>query len=199
MQRSGFTLIEILISLAVFMLFVGIAATSYLQITTANKRANIERQMTNEVRSVLEDLERYLRFYTVDMAYYADGSVDPSQTLALLSADGQHRILFQTVTPTEEGNDHPWTYLGIYREVKVDGVFNPEEGFTEQQFEPMHTQKVHIKALRWSLNPVGEDSHWQSRVTVALSVQPYNPLELSLRQISADWQTSFSSRVYTEL
>ncbi len=65
-EQKGFTLVEMLISMAIFMTFTGILISSYTGIIRAQRDANSYREMYVQARQVMETLVQELRDGMVD-------------------------------------------------------------------------------------------------------------------------------------
>ena len=75
--KSGFTLIEMLVAMAIFVVFVGILVNSYSSIVKAYHEANDYRKMYVEARDIFETLTRELRDGMVDYEHVDyDSKVD---------------------------------------------------------------------------------------------------------------------------
>lgn len=86
--QKGFTLIEMLVSMAIFVAFTGILISSYTDIVKAQREANDYRIMYVEARHVFETLTQELRDGMVDYGFYEGGLAGGSQeTIRLISKD----------------------------------------------------------------------------------------------------------------
>lgn len=65
-RKSGFTLMELLIGIILFVSFFGIVAQSYVNVVRAQKGANEVRRMYSEVRNVMDVLSEEIRLGVVD-------------------------------------------------------------------------------------------------------------------------------------
>ena len=83
-KQKGFTLIEMLISMAIFMTFTGILISSYTGIIRAQRDANSYRDMYVQARQVMETLVQELRDGMVD---YGNINLEGNQVLRLVSRD----------------------------------------------------------------------------------------------------------------
>ncbi len=96
-QKSGFTLIEMLVAMTIFMAFVGVLISSYTSIVRAQREANEYRVMYSEARQVFETITSELRDGMVDYGYYRGTSFD-KESLILVSKDASRKteILFDS-------------------------------------------------------------------------------------------------------
>ncbi len=85
-EKSGFTLIEMLVAMSIFVVFVGILINSYTSIVRAYTEANQYREVYVEARDVFETLVREVRdgMYDYNVA-------DPNNRFLLVSKDSMYR------------------------------------------------------------------------------------------------------------
>lgn len=89
-QQGGFTLVEMLIAMTIFMSFTGILISSYTGIVRAQRDANSYREMYVQARQVFDTLIQEFRDGMVDYAKVASpsGVTAPAQVY-LVSKDAQ--------------------------------------------------------------------------------------------------------------
>lgn len=89
-QKKGFTLVELLVAMTIFVAFIGILIGSYTSIVRAQREANEYRIMYSESRQVFETLVFNLRDGMVDYAAYSGSQIagQPLSELTLISKDG---------------------------------------------------------------------------------------------------------------
>lgn len=92
-QKKGFTLVELLVAMTIFVAFIGILIGSYTSIVRAQRQANEYRIMYSEARQVFETLVFNLRDGMVDYAAYTGSQISgqPLQELILISKDATRR------------------------------------------------------------------------------------------------------------
>ena len=92
-QKKGFTLVELLVAMTIFVAFIGILIGSYTSIVRAQRDANEYRIMYSEARQVFETLVFNLREGMVDYAAYTGSVVSgqPLSELTLISKDALRR------------------------------------------------------------------------------------------------------------
>jgi|GEM_PF-1328077 len=77
--RAGFTLVELLVSIAIFVIFLGVISLSYIGIIRSQRQANQVRAMYSDVRSFMEALSEDMRLGTIDYdCYEVNGSLTNS-------------------------------------------------------------------------------------------------------------------------
>lgn len=163
----AFTLIEMLISISVFMLFLGIVAQAYMSLVTANRKANDMQKTYREVRFVFDTLAQEIRNGAID---YTCG--DPLQHTTLCIS-------------------HPKTgeqFLYKFSDKKL--VVKRDAG----GFQPVTSDNLKIDDLSFTLFPsqnpyaqaaAGNDAvQWQPEVGIELKTAGY------------DFKTTYSSRKY---
>lgn len=190
--RKGFTLIELLITITIFSLLITLGVLSYLNLTLALKRENIQRKLYSEVESILDDMQRLGKFYAIDYDWYTQNRVSISpgtgnEDLVLISKDRTSRIHFKTIAEKET--------LGVYKEIKKAAAFEPEKGFSESVFEPLTSQELHIRNARFFLFPAEDKGDFQQKITIALTGSLNNPFRDKEEEFKI--QTTFSSRLYS--
>ncbi|MBU1953917.1 prepilin-type N-terminal cleavage/methylation domain-containing protein, partial [Patescibacteria group bacterium] len=69
-NKDGFTLVELLVSMMIFMIFLGIVGQAYISIVRAQRDANEVRKMYSDVRSVMDLMAEQIRLGSVDYDCY---------------------------------------------------------------------------------------------------------------------------------
>jgi prepilin-type N-terminal cleavage/methylation domain-containing protein len=72
-QQNGFTLVELLIAISIFVGFLTVVANSYISIIRAQKTANETRQMYSEMRNFGDFVNGEMRDGTIDYFCYTSG------------------------------------------------------------------------------------------------------------------------------
>lgn len=84
--QKGFTLVEMLVAMSIFVIFVGVLLGSYTGIVKSQRDANDYRVMYAEARHVFESVIAEFRDGMVDYGYYP---WDPEQGFHVISKDGK--------------------------------------------------------------------------------------------------------------
>lgn len=189
-NRKGFTLIELIISMTIFTFFIAIGVASYVNLSVTLKNENVMRKLYSEMENVLSDIQRWGKFYQIDYDWYKDTTeplsvMDGNTELVLISQDGQSRIRLKKTHDT---------MLGIYRELKQNGEFKPQEGFQDGEFQSLTSTDLHMDDVRFFLFPGTKDAPFQEKITITLSGYMTSPYKEGKERFSM--QTSFSSRLY---
>ncbi|MFA5947954.1 MAG: type II secretion system protein [Candidatus Gracilibacteria bacterium] len=67
-KESGFTLIELIIAMSIFVMFIGILMSSYTNIITSQRDANMYRHIYSDARSIFEKITDDARNCAIDYA-----------------------------------------------------------------------------------------------------------------------------------
>ncbi|MFC1655767.1 PilW family protein [Patescibacteria group bacterium] len=215
--QKGFTLIEVLVALSIFVIFVTSMSTTYLHIARSQREANSIRAMYSDLRYVMTILSDEARAKTVDYACYSSnalagsfstkcndvrasaGSVD---YLALIDRASSNRTIFIVEENNEDVKD-----LKVFKEHKTfdnNGLetWVANEGYTAG-YQPIALDTVKLEGLEFEIAPLADPFdpdnvacgpvQFQPSVTVNAAISGVTPDTDDFR---LDIQTSLSSRVY---
>lgn len=113
--QKGFTLVEILVSLAVFVILMGVITAGLLQLFQQQRVIQQQRKSTEALSSFVTLLADELREKTIDFQYYGDFSEAVTHDLVLIDKEQLHRTHIQFV-PEKDGQP---SRLGLVRHSKV--------------------------------------------------------------------------------
>jgi prepilin-type N-terminal cleavage/methylation domain-containing protein len=205
-QRSGFTLIEVLVSLSVFLILIGVLMGSFFQLYKSQHDANEVRKVVADLRTLVNFVQDEMRTKTVDFCGYSDDpsgcrlSFDtPRKELYLVNKDATEAtvITFKPSSSEVRGGG-----VSFQRKTRVDTEHAWSSDGGEKLLSVAH---ISLKDLQFSLAPMGSpngnpsfsgagdtlanlrDSTLQMQPSVTLHVTFGNNYYL---------QTTFSSRVY---
>lgn len=220
-NKSGFTLVELLVSIAVFVVFLGVVASSYVNIVRSQRQANLIRKMYSQVRIVMDQMATDTRLGTIDYDCYEPGlevSTCPPEVknIAQIAPDGMSSVLVIV------NKDH--TLKTVYRFDPVTSnvtfkryifsvggwitppEFNPDPENAPDGFLSLLGGEVKVKNLAFAIyppvNPYSQQHalqnhfQFQPKVTAFLTIENGSP---NLPPFHLDLQTTFSSRVYSRL
>lgn len=216
--KKGFTLIEILIALTIFMIIVTSISASYLDIAGKQREANTIREIYSEIRYVYNLIGEEARSKTIDYGcprqfkelneddilrpidvvstsqVCSDLQTAPAGSyLALVNANATERTIFRITDDV----------LSFYKELKDEEGLSwiPNPGF--DGFEPINLKGIEIKKMRFEVAPLSDPFDPENVNCGIIQYQPsvtvYTTIASKFETISdfsLDLQTSFSSRVY---
>lgn len=188
--QKGFTMIELMIAMAIFVMFVGVVINSYASIVYSQRDTNEYRQVYSEARQFFDVIVAELRdsvlYYGENITTEFNNSTD---AITLVSKDGKRVISFENVdgdiifkenincgqeknTYQINSNDVRIADLNFYVTPAFDPYLLDNVSYNSLQFQPKVTIYVAFEKDR-----AGKDS------------APY----------SVDFQTTISSRYYSQV
>lgn len=200
-MRRGFTLIELIISITIFTLFIGVAGTSYVSIARSLRSANALRNTISEARGFLNTIVHDIRSNTIDYdclvtdcVFYFPGG-QRQKFLPLINREQTERVLYRFSSGNAEVCKQKKTIsntAGVSTSIWEPCGFQLIE---MPSFSVSHLQFLITPALDpFDATHATDDSvQFQPSVTVLLSGQsiPGHPTDAPL-----DFQTTISSRMY---
>lgn len=213
-RLPAFTLIELIVSMLIFSVFIGVASTSYLFLSRALRQAADERKVYSELRFVLDQFTHDVRNMTVDYACLEDlldGTLDQSSVqwqecsisfanggstsvVPLISSDGLQRIVYRFAE-----NQFSILKLAWVEDTSswqaVEGYWN---GF--QPFEMDHVQWIgvqfYVAPLASPYVHFEDEFQYQPSVHVVMAAQSRSE---QIDRVPIQLQSTISSRVYSVL
>ena len=210
--RKAFTLIEMIIAITVFTIFIGFAISAYLTFHRADEDALTNRTLLMDSEAILNELSDATRENKIDYEAYAassggdcGSSTEPSslpsfslptfslptislgtalnvQTLCLLSADEQQRTVYS------------WDAEG-----KSLSVQRSEKGGALSEKQRLNSEALTMSAVNFRIfpdtDPYAESSeeHYQPMVTFYLS---FSMQSREVEPLTLDLRTTVTSRFY---
>ncbi|MBD3157051.1 prepilin-type N-terminal cleavage/methylation domain-containing protein [Candidatus Peregrinibacteria bacterium] len=223
--QKGFTLIEVLVAIAIFMIFITSISSAYLDIARSQREANVVRAMYSEVRYIFDLIGQEARAKTID--YGCTGSLDlagdiqgdgfartPQETssgclalkgvssenyLALVNHEGTERTIFLLEDDTQDETKKLF-YLREEKEAFERGwIAAPGfDGFTE-----ITLKSIQLDNFMFEIAPLADPFDIDNIGCGPVQFQPSVSLYASVsgrgeqaKNFSMDLQTTVSSRVY---
>lgn len=93
--HKGFTLVEMVVALGIFMIFLAAVLSTFINLTTTQQKTNLNREAVSEVKSIVNQISTEAREKALDYNCY-DVECNIATTLALISPDGLNRTLITT-------------------------------------------------------------------------------------------------------
>jgi len=217
-NKSGFTLVEMIVALSIFMIFIGVAFSSYLHITRVQRDLNEIRKMYSEVRNLVSMVAGEAREMTIDYdCYFSQEGVcfdvsfaqttNRSDSLALLSKDGLKRTIFRYVKePQEQGEEESGKVQLIKQDRRnIEELFQTVGRF-QGEFADITFEGVNINDLAFVITPRRNPFSYETYLLNQYQFQPQTALFLEVGKkfqtqpdFSLNIQTALSSRVYGEV
>lgn len=197
-SQKGFTLVEMLIAMAIFITFTGILISSYTSIVRSQREANDYRLMYSEARSVFESLTAELREGMVDygnLNYAAGVSNGGLNELYLVSKDDEVKTHIQY----DEDNG----VIKVSKSVR-DRITKAYSGFDENR--DLNSNDVKITDLKFYVSPVidpydpqyveNDLNQFHPKVTIYAE---FERVAKSGKTYTTSLQTTVSSRIYNQV
>jgi prepilin-type N-terminal cleavage/methylation domain-containing protein len=206
-RKKGFTLIELMVSMVIFVVFLGIVTTSYISIVRAQKDTNDIRKMYSEVRAFVDMLSSEAKLGTIDYDCYYRNPLDtsvycPPDVLVSISDGSMQKTIFRFVQD-KKNPDNNKVRVAKY-EKGVGGTWKNApgyNGFTDIMGDMVKVEKLSF-AISPDVNPYSQANYNSS----AKQFQPKVTLYMTAKSkagarsaFSMDFQTTISSRVYSRL
>lgn len=188
--HSGFTLMEMLISISVFMLFVGIVAGTYISLVKANNEANNMQKLYRETRNIFDSIASEIKNGAIDYScvnpdidvYCIENQNDgEKKVLGVLRKDKQTRALFKLKNgkilfqeQTRDPSGISWVYTADWQELSSEKSDAEELKFLISPLKNPYAQE----------NAADDAAQFQPSVTIFLKINGYI------------FKTTYSSRTY---
>lgn len=191
LRNKGFTLIEMLVAMSIFVIFIGVLIGSYTDIVKSQQEANDYRVLYSDARRVFDKLTEEIRGSAV---YYPSKSntyyTNVNESLRLVSLDGQREVVFEY--DSEEGE------LWYGEAVKLVGE--------EYILMGGGDSRISVSGFNVFVSPVDDPYKEENVFADGIQFQPkvtvFATFEMERRKggspYSVDLQTTVSSRFYTE-
>lgn len=189
LKQKGFTLIEMMVAMAIFVAFVGVLIGSYSDIVKSQQEANDYRVLYSEARRIFDKITEEVRNGSI---YY--GIVDyrnANESLVLISMDSDRQVVFEY--DENEGN--------IWFGEEVSQVSN------EYLLVSPENDRISVTDFNVFVSPVDDPYKLENVFKDGLQFQPkvtvFATFEMERRKggtpYSIDLQTTVSSRSYSAL
>ena len=207
-KRDAFTLIEMIIAITVFTIFIGFAVSTYLTFHRADQDALTTRSMTMEGEAILSELSDAVRENKIDYAAYevmsggggaftgvgARGLTVPTLSIGdalnesmlyLVSADGEERRV----------------YTWDSEEETLSVQYFDADGKSMAEPQVLHSESVKVSYVNFKIFP-GRNPY-ENRTEDALQFQPMVGFSLEFtsegrmdKELTFELQTTVTSRFY---
>lgn len=202
-RASGFTLIEMIIAITVFTIFIGFAISSYLVLHRANQEVLIQRSLMLEAQGTMNVLTEAVRENRIDYAAYEDSILVEAFSPLLGDSHVIHTSTLFLLSPDEEIHyQYTWDEEEqILTAAATDSDGNPLDAYADPLLLHGEESQVTYAAFRIfpDVNPYvlenasNDDVQYQPTVQIDLEFSiPGRIREL----VTVDLQSSVTSRFY---
>lgn len=208
MHKKGFTLLELVISLGIFMIFTTAVISVFLSLTQSTTKANLNREQVSEANQIFEYIESIAKENAVDYSYLATAQQSNLlQTYAFITPNGLNRFLIKSECPSLSQSDSNFCTISsstssrsnISQEFILDGTL----------WAPLHSTDLKITKFEIKNFPEFSPFTTDEPIKRQNQFQPLTHITLNLGRNNTDTyrealtrsnpiilQTSFSSRSY---
>lgn len=204
-NKRGFTLVELIIAMLVFTIFMGAVSTVYISVTRSLRHASEVRKVYAEARYLMDRVTQDVRLYTVDYeclngggnetVTYAECSSYQGRFLPLISADGTHRLIYKFEDTDSDGIEEfsmlELDYDSVNGWEAADGYYGNWQEFT--------SDAVNLDDIHFDIYPAAspyDRSNPQYQPSVHVVVGATSRSVFLPDQLTITLQSTISSRVY---
>ncbi|HNV97546.1 MAG TPA: prepilin-type N-terminal cleavage/methylation domain-containing protein [bacterium] len=179
----GFTLLEMIVATAIFVIVSTICIGIYILTMKANTKVIAMQKVQNEIRFAMDYISREIRLANVNYDYYTDSmSMNPAEELAL-EDNFSNKVFFRKISRINEETEKENNFLQVK--------------YNNSDWSDITGDNINVKDLYFYISPsqyppTEDDFNKQSLVTITMKlVDNRDQSEIFL-------QTTISSRNYTE-
>ncbi|MBI2638796.1 type II secretion system protein [Candidatus Peregrinibacteria bacterium] len=191
-KTTGFTLIEMLISISILMLFLGLVASSYTQLVAANRKAKNIQEIYTNVRLVFDTLASDIRTGSFDFSCIDPAALEPlclenqtgssQKVIGILHNESLKRSLYKF----DDANKK----LLVMHQMRTSTILPWSIG----NFESLAPENFPLEDFSFRVFPLKDPYNSQNAVSDAVQFQP--SVTVALKVGSFDFRTTYSSRTY---
>ncbi len=203
---EAFTLIEMIIAITLFTIFIGFAIATYLTFHRADQEALVERSLMFEAQAAMDLIVEDIKENTIDYSYYNEETIMPDlsdivthdlsvhlslnageitgDTLVLRSNDGASQIVYTW--------DEDAQTLSTYT---IDEVGNSSDAVL------LHSATTKVSYVNFRIFP--DENPYENKTENSVQYQPTVKMDITFsmpgrisEEVSVDLHTSVTSRFY---
>lgn len=199
--NGGFTLIEMMVAMSIFVIFMGVVIQSYLSIINSQREANEYRAVYSEARYIFDKFSDEIRngVISYDQMGVKDGNFlqYPVQKLVLFSPDQTRAVIFQYMNEKIGFIEFERMNEGIDTIEEFGGQFEEKDKFI------LNSDRVKVRELNIYIFPQDDPYRAENVVKNNLQYQPKVTLFATFSKevrpgkfLDVNLQTTISSRNY---
>ncbi len=206
-NRKGFTLMEMVIAMSIFLIFLTAVFNTFITITDTQRKANLNRESVAEVRELISLITDETKDKALDYSCYTDAICsngfdgrNETDTIALISKNGLERTVIKKRF-NEEKNIYELTNYTQTRPTLSQAWLAPAAE------TPMHSENLKLQRALFLVTP-NEDpfaNTLEAAENTAIQYQPNLHIILNVQRKETEGETdpnpivvetSLSSRIY---
>lgn len=198
-NKKGFTLVEVIVVIAVFLFIIGTAVMLFLSIVQHQRRLLSQQELLNQTSYVLEYMSKAMRMAKKDDSGNCLSAGNIYELTHLNEATGKYggiKFVNQSDVDSQGYEACQEFYLDTDGILKEDKTYPPNSIIPPSFQVPLSSEKVTINSINFVINgnkntiAANEDDSLQPRVTISMQMQILNGNQQSDLKI----QTTVSQR-----
>lgn len=194
-HARGFTLIEMIVAITVFLFFLGFAFSSIQSIVKANGAANAAQKSYRDARHILDELAANIRSHAIDFECLDPRTTDIAcaepevrdgrgkKILPLLSTDGRTRVIYKFE------NDVLLKFQTNRSSMEV-----PFPTPSLSDWKHVSAGNVPLRSLSFTIAPLKNPLAAEFALNDEIQIQPLVRIRLQTGALTL--QTTYSTRIY---
>ncbi len=201
-SNSGFTLVELLVAIALFTIIVGVAVGGFTNALRTQRQVSSLIATQSNVSLALEQIAREIRTGYLFCHSGVPGSVTPDPSCGCVVSASNYTPVIPPAYPSEEinGNLPTWacnaldyyTAGGIHVHYSISGGSLLRDDGTGAQ--SITGDNVNVQTIKFILFGNIEGDNWTPRVTISLGVSPNSTDPATMNDV-LNLQTTVSARL----
>lgn len=180
----GFTLIEMMISITILMIFFGIVSRSYISVVASNKGAQEAQRVYADVRNILNTIGDDIRNGEIDYSFCRNSSCE--DTLPIVEKAGSYRTIYKFDASAKQ----------ILSQKQMRSIVNEETIWLpeDSSFLSLTSQANPVDNFRFSVFPNENPYEMKNASNDLIQFQPSVTIKLLIK--GYEFRTTYSSRTY---
>jgi prepilin-type N-terminal cleavage/methylation domain-containing protein len=212
--KSGFTLLELVVALAIFMIFIGAIMNSFISLTTTQQKANLSREASSEAKDLLNYISVEAREKRIDYSCKNNGTdtdtnsqdfslncgdIQLDEDLVFITNDGLERIIVRKI---QDELTNFYTISAI-KQTRPNLISNWEA----ENETPLHSERLKIRNVSFTTTPGSDPYDYaqtnptleQPKVQIVINIERNSKTENATASETEPIviQTTISSRSYS--